>query len=113
MMTYQKAFIHNDTIRGMIPILDIQYGNVWTNIPDSLMRSFRYGDSISCSILNNGRLIYSGRMPLAKTFGEVPQGKVMGYYNSLMQFSLAVNQGNFADSFHIGTGPEWQITCWK
>jgi hypothetical protein len=113
LIPYQKAVMHNDTIRGMIPILDIQYGNVWTNIPDSLMGSFKYGDSVSCSIRNNGRIIFSGRMPLAKTFGEVPQGRVMAYFNSLMQFSIAVNQGNFADSFHIGTGPEWQIACFK
>jgi S-adenosylmethionine hydrolase len=113
MIPYQKALMQNDTIRGMIPILDIQYGNVWTNIPDSLMRSFNYGDTISCSILHNGRLIFSGKTPLSKTFGEVPQGKIMGYFNSLMQFSLAINQGNFADSFHIGTGPDWQIACWK
>jgi S-adenosylmethionine hydrolase len=113
MIPYQKAVMQNDTIRGMIPILDIQYGNVWTNIPDTLMGSFKYGDSISCSILNHGRLIFSGRMPLAKTFGEVSPGQVMAYYNSLMQFSLAINQGNFADSFHVGTGPDWQIACWK
>jgi S-adenosylmethionine hydrolase len=113
MMPYQKAVMQKDTIRGMIPILDTQYGNVWTNIPDSLMRTFKYGDTITCSILNNGRLIFAGSIPLAKTFGEVAQGQVMGYYNSLMQFSLAINQGNFADSFHIGTGPEWQIACWK
>jgi S-adenosylmethionine hydrolase len=113
MIPYQKALIQKDTIRGMIPILDIQYGNVWTNIPDSLMKNFPYGDSLSCSISTNGKLIFSKRIPLVKTFGEVPKGQIMGYYNSLMQFSIAINQGNFADSFHIGTGPEWQIACWK
>jgi S-adenosylmethionine hydrolase len=113
MIPYQKAHIQNDTIRGMIPLLDVQYGNVWTNIPDSLMRTFKYGDSISCSIFNKGRLAFYGRMPLAKTFGEVAQGQVMGYYNSLMQFSLAINMGNFAYTYHIDNGPEWQIACWK
>jgi len=113
MIPYQKAAIKNDTIRGMVPILDIQYGNVWTNIPDSLMKSFKYGDSLFCSINNESRLVFSGRIPLVKTFGEVPKGNAMGYFNSLMQFSIAINQGNFADSFHIGTGPEWIISCWK
>jgi len=113
MIPYQKASIQNDTIRGMIPILDIQYGNVWTNIPDSMMKSFSYGDSLSCIISSEGRSFFSGRIPLVKTFGEVPKGNVMAYYNSLTQFSIAINQGNFADSFHISTGPEWQIACWK
>lgn len=113
MIPYQKASIQNDTIRGMIPILDIQYGNVWTNIPDSMMKSFSYGDSLSCIISSEGRSFFSGRIPLVKTFGEVPKGNIMAYYNSLTQFSIAINQGNFADSFHISTGPEWQIACWK
>jgi S-adenosylmethionine hydrolase len=113
MIPYQKASIQNDTIRGMIPILDIQYGNVWTNIPDSMMKSFSYGDSLSCIISSEGRSFFSGRIPLVKTFGQVPKGNVMAYYNSLTQFSIAINQGNFADSFHVGTGPDWQIACWK
>jgi S-adenosylmethionine hydrolase len=29
--------------------------------------------------------------------------------NSLMNFSLAINMGNMADSFHINSGPEWNI----
>jgi S-adenosylmethionine hydrolase len=113
MIPYQKAQIQNDTIRGMIPILDIQYGNVWTNIPDTMMKAIKYGDSLSCSITREGHLVFSGRIPLVKTFGEVPKGHIMCYFNSLMQFSIAINQGNFVDSFHIGTGPEWQIACWK
>ena len=113
MIPYQKALFQNDTIRGMIPILDIQYGNVWTNIPYTMMKNFSYGDVLSCSISRDSHLIFVGRFPLVKTFGEVPKGQVMGYYNSLMQFSIAINQGNFADSFHIGSGPEWQIACWK
>jgi S-adenosylmethionine hydrolase len=113
MIPYQKAVMQIDTIRGMIPILDIQYGNVWTNIPDSMMKKFAYGDSLSCAITLDGKGVFSGRIPLVKTFGEVPKGQIMCYYNSLMQFSIAINQGNFADSFHIGTGPEWQIACWK
>ena len=31
---YQKAVFQGDSIQGNIPILDIQYGNVWTNIND-------------------------------------------------------------------------------
>src|SRR5580693_10610671 len=33
---YQKATLKGKTLEGTIAILDIQYGNVWTNITDSL-----------------------------------------------------------------------------
>jgi S-adenosylmethionine hydrolase len=33
----------------------------------------------------------------------------MAYPNSLMNFSLAINMGNFADSFNIKNGKDWNI----
>jgi S-adenosylmethionine hydrolase len=33
----------------------------------------------------------------------------MAYPNSLMNFSLAVNMGNFADSLDIKSGKDWDI----
>src|ERR1700754_4394415 len=38
---YQKAQFRGDSIVGSIPILDIQYGNVWTNINDSIFKSLQ------------------------------------------------------------------------
>ena len=29
---YQKAVFDRNQVRGNIPVLDIQYGNIWTNI---------------------------------------------------------------------------------
>jgi S-adenosylmethionine hydrolase len=33
---YQKAVMDGAVIKGTIPVLDVQYGNVWTNIPQDL-----------------------------------------------------------------------------
>src|SRR6195952_4107058 len=33
-LPYQKAVIQGKTLKGTIDILDVQYGNVWTNITD-------------------------------------------------------------------------------
>src|SRR6185295_19583196 len=35
---FQKAKFENGKIRGTIAILDIQYGNIWTNIPDDVFK---------------------------------------------------------------------------
>lgn len=108
---YQRAMAAGDSIRGMIPVLDIQYGNIWTNIPDSLLRAsgFDYGDTLAIRINHNGRCFFQGIVPLVHTFGEVGPGSVMAYFNSLMQLSVAINQGSMADSFQVGSGPQWQV----
>lgn len=111
-ISYQRATLSNGLIKGNIPILDIQYGNVWTNIPDSLIKKARIttGDSLSVQILFKDSLTYSGRIPFVNTFGGVAVGNPLSYMNSLMNFSLAINMGNFAKTYSIGTGAEWSIT---
>ncbi len=49
----------------------------------------------------------------ANTFGAVAEGKPLGYINSLMNFSLAINMGNFSQAFKIGTGPDWLLSIKK
>ena len=112
---YQKPFVDKDTIWGMIPILDSQYGNVWTNIPDSFLRkqSIKPGDSIRIVLYNKDSTVHSGTYLYAKTFGAVSVGKSLVYLNSLLNFSIASNERNFADSFHIKSGPDWTISIIK
>ena len=38
---FQQAAIAGKTIKGNIPVLDVQYGNIWTNIPDTLFDRFK------------------------------------------------------------------------
>jgi S-adenosylmethionine hydrolase len=115
MLQYQHAASENGSVKGNIPVLDIQYGNIWTNIPDSLVKGIQSnnGDSISVEIFDGKVLMYKSTLPFVHTFGEVAVGKQLAYLNSLMNLSLAINEGNFADSFHIGSGPEWSIVAKK
>lgn len=112
---YQRAEAVGDSIKGNIPILDVQYGNVWSNISDSLLRKagVGFGDSLSVVIFHKSHAVYSSRVPFVRTFGDVPEGSVLGYMNSLGNFSVAVNMGNFADSFKIRSGAEWSIVLRK
>lgn len=108
---YQPASRKDQRLLGGIPILDIQYGNVWTNIPDSLVQAqgWKAGDSVQATIFRSGDTVWRGRVPFVHTFGEVPEGSPMAYLNSLMNFSLAINMGSFADSFGVRSGPEWRV----
>ena len=112
---YQRPKFASDSLVGGIPILDIQYGNVWTNISDSLFKQLgvKAGEELIIRILNSGSLVFEGAVPFVTTFGEVPEGKPLAYINSLMNLSLALNMFSFADSFHIRSGPEWRIAVRK
>jgi len=110
-IAYQRAVMVGDSVIGNIPVLDIQYGNVWSNISDSLVKKagIKYGDSLDVLITKNARQVFVGRVPFARTFGDVPDKHALGYMNSLGNFSLALNMGSFADSFKVASGAEWSI----
>jgi S-adenosylmethionine hydrolase len=108
---YQKAEHTNGKIRGIIPILDPNYGNVWTNIPKSLVsEKFPQRMTFEVRVYKGKRQVYRGKLPLVDTFAGVPQGQPLLYFNSLLNLSLALNMADFAKRHGIGSGPEWTIS---
>lgn len=112
---YQRAVRESGLLKGNIPVLDPQYGNVWTNIPDSLIKSagINSGDSLDVHISFKDSVVYSSKILFGNTFGAVTEGKPLAYINSLMNFSLAINMGNFAATYKIEPGPNWSIVVKK
>lgn len=110
-IAYQKPVLKGDTLMGSIPVLDIQYGNVWTNINDSIFNKLQLSTDKKVDVLisRRGAILFNRQVPVVNTFGAVPEGQALGYMNSLMNFSLALNMRSFADSFHISSGPEWKV----
>lgn len=108
---YKRATQEDGAVLGNIPVLDVQYGNVWTNIPRDLLveAGFKLGDTVTVEIFNQDLMIVSAQMPWHKTFGEVEQNMPLMYINSLGQVALAINQGSFAASHHVGSGSGWHI----
>lgn len=112
---YQKAALDGKVLKGTIPVLDIQYGNVWTNIPADLFKQLNptLGDVLHVKILHQGKSVYEGDMPYSATFGAVALGKPLAYLNSLLQLSFALNQGSFAEVHKISSGNEWSVEVSK
>jgi hypothetical protein len=112
---YEKPRFENGVVWGNIPILDVQYGNIWTNIDEQTFNKLgvEYGAMLSVQIKNEGRVIYSGKMPCVRTFGDVPVGRPLLYINSLLNVSFAINQGSFAKAHKVGSGPNWQVKIEK
>jgi len=112
---FQKAKFENGKISGTVAILDIQYGNIWTNIPDDVFKELnvKTGESVLVSIYHNNIKKYDGKMPYAVTFGSVAKNKPLLYLNSLMQVSFALNMGNFSEVYHIYSGNDWTVKISK
>ncbi|SEW22436.1 hypothetical protein SAMN05428988_3321 [Chitinophaga sp. YR573] len=108
---YQQATLSAGKLKGNISILDVQYGNIWTNISGDLVNQLhpQYGDILHVSIFHSGKKVYEGDAPYSQTFGAVAKGKPLSYLNSLLQLSFALNQGSFANTYHIGSGSEWSV----
>jgi S-adenosylmethionine hydrolase len=103
--------LEDDRIAGNIPILDVQYGNVWTNIDRGTFEKLGVdkGTELVVTIFNGDAEIFEGVMPYVSTFGDVPQGEPLLYINSVDNLSAAINWGDFAGTHGIGSGPAWRI----
>lgn len=108
---YRKAERHGDVVAGIIPVLDAQYGNVWTNIPKALFDELKVelGDELCVRIRRGEQLVAELVAPYRRTFGEVPEGSPLVYVNSLLDLAVAINLGNFAKRHGVESGPEWSI----
>ena len=112
---YQQPVFENGIIKGNIPILDIQFGNVWTNIDKTIFTKLglNYGDSLHIIIFHNKEKVYDGVMPYATTFSAVAAGKPLCYLNSLLNVSFALNEQNFSEKYNVHSGPEWSVKIEK
>lgn len=114
-LPYQKASIENNSIKGTIDILDVQYGNIWTNISGDLFKKLnpKIGDVFKVIIYKNKIKKHESIMPYMATFGGVAKGKPLLYLNSLLQVSFALNMGSFSAVHKVLSGNEWGVEVRK
>jgi len=112
---YQKPRVDQGRIYGNIEILDPQFGNIWTNIDRETFKALELdpGDNVSIVIFNDGKVVLTQTLPYFPTFGRVPVGEPLLYLNSLNKVSLAINQGNYSETFDIKSGASWSIRIEK
>ncbi|MGC4103232.1 SAM hydrolase/SAM-dependent halogenase family protein [Ferruginibacter sp.] len=114
-LPYQAAVMENKKIKGTIEILDVQYGNIWTNITDDLFKQLevKVGDNFHVVIWQDKIKKYEGNMPYTETFGAVAKGKPLLYLNSLLQVSFALNQASFSAVHKVYSGSGWTVEISK
>lgn len=114
---FEAARIENNKLIGGIPILDPAYGNVWTNIPMSMLLTLTKTEDFSTlyyqkfliTITREGKFVLSETISFERSFAGVDEGQPLLYVNSLQNLALALNQASFAAKFGIQAGGDWRI----
>jgi len=114
-LPYQKAEYANGMLKGNIPALDIQYGNIWSNIPKAMLDQLGVlaGETVHVQMLHGDTVVFDKPVRMVNTFGEAAVGDDVAYINSLLNFSVAVNQGNFSEKYKVLSGADWKIVVSK
>ena len=90
--------LESDGITGQVFALDGPFGNLITNVSgeEFLKLGYVHGEKVHIK-LGDADMV----LPFVRTFGDVPVGEPLIFIDSRGRFSLAVNQRNFAQIYHI------------
>ena len=70
-------------------------------------------DILNVKIYNNNSLVWTGDIKLVNTFGDVAENDNLAYFNSELNFSIAINIGNFSERYRVYSSAEWSIEVAK
>ncbi len=114
-ISYQKPRFEEGRVYGNIEILDPQFGNIWTNIDRETFQAMKLkpGDRINIEISEDNDVVLRQTLPYYPTFGRVEVGEPLLYLNSLNNVALAINQGNYSETYKIQSGASWSIRIEK
>lgn len=107
--------IEGDTVSGTIETLDVRFGSLWTNITAEAFETLgiKAGDLADVTVLNGKSKVYHSFVMYSHTFADVEIGEPLLYINSMNHIGVAINQGNFARAYNIGTREPWHIKIRK
>lgn len=110
-----EATYSNGVIHGNIDILDSRFGNLWTNINRELFKQagIEYGDAVEVTIVHNTTKVYKNLITFDRSFADRRLGEPLLFVNSIDNLGIAINQGSFADAYHIRSGVNWTIIIEK
>ncbi len=102
-------------IKGTVEVLDIRFGHLWTNINGQMLEDagFSLNDELEVVVTHKGEQRYRGIIPFVRSFGSVGMGEPLLYVNSLLNVAVGLHQRNFAETYNIGIGSEWEISFKK
>jgi len=102
----KNAFIDAAGLHGQVLGTDGPFGNLVLNVPAGTFAQLGYklGDNVPVTLAGKSYSIL-----FVKTFSDVPVGKELFFIDSRGRLSVAINQGNFAETNKVGKGAELTI----
>ncbi|MEX1012012.1 MAG: SAM-dependent chlorinase/fluorinase [Balneolaceae bacterium] len=108
LVTYRwaKPIADRDGIQGWIVHID-SYGNLITNIPESMVREVASGRRVKIYIGNT--ILHE----MSSTFADVEEGEPAAYVGSAGMVEVAVNKGNAGELLSVRKGAQISIVLQK
>ena len=115
MLELPEARLEDGVLYGVVAGGVGRLGNVSFNINRQLFSQLNVslGELVGVIIRNQQEVIWQGNLPYVRTFGEVPLGDPLLFVNSSGLMSVAINQGNFANTHNIQKGGDWTVEIRK
>ena len=114
-LEYPPATVEHGVATGMIYTSKGLLGNTASLIDRQtfLKLGLKEGDEVAVTIRHAGQVAFEKTIPYVRTFGEVPIGQLLLFINSSGYVALAINQGNFAETYNIDSGKDWLLSVRK
>jgi len=111
-LEYPKPIVKDGTATGMIDSSRGHLGNTTCLIDRRTFErlGIKEGELVVVTIRKGDKVVWEETVPYARTFGDVAVGKNLMFINSSGFVSMAVNQGNFANTYNIDSGRDWTFT---
>jgi len=104
-----------DGVYGMIADSSVHFGLVTTNIPFRWLAEcgMEYGDNVKIRIEHAGECVLEEIVPIAKSFGFVPEGSDLVYNSETSMIEVATNRRNMVVERNLGDGADWTLRVRK
>ncbi len=112
---YVKPRKLTDEVYGMIADSSVHFGLVTTNIPFRWLAEcgMEYGDNVKIRIEHAGGCVLEEIVPIAKSFGFVPEGSDLVYNSETSMIEVATNRRNMVVERNLGDGADWTLRVRK
>ena len=112
---YVKPRKLTDEVYGMIADSSTHFGLVTTNIPFRWLAEcgMEYGDNVKIRIEHAGGCVLEEIVPIAKSFGFVPEGSDLVYNSETSMIEVATNRRNMVVERNLGDGADWTLRVRK
>lgn len=108
---YVRPRMKDGEVFGMIADSSRHFGLVTTNIPFRWLSEcgMEYGDDVSIRIEHKGACILEEVVPIARSFGFVPEGSDLVYNSETSMVEVATNRRNMVVEKNLGDGFDWTL----